>query len=128
MSTRLKPLRKYYFHLPRRIVESFVTFVYTFKYLNIYECEIKFHLKFLALIQKLSVSPVYPNSIWGSICKQAFLRNIPNKIQKLYFKWKNNSCNVQSIVKDAFDRSTNAVTFREKSPFGRHFELITKIF
>ncbi len=62
------------------------------------------------LTQRLSVSANNPSSIWGSICKQVYLCNKPDKRQKLYLKWKNNSCNVQSIVKDTLNKRTSSVT------------------
>ena len=52
------------------------------------------------IVQSLSVSARSAESIWGTLCKKVHSCNKPEKRRKLYLKWKNNSHNIRSILKE----------------------------
>ena len=61
-------------------------------------------LPFKQLVQSLSVSSSSPSSIWGSICKKVYTCNKPDTRHRLYLKWKKNSHNIRTLVRDALNK------------------------
>ena len=69
---------------------------------------------FDTLIQSLSVNAKISSSIWCSIYNQVHSCNKTEKRHKLFLKWKNNSCNIQFIVKDGFNKSIPSVSAEDQ--------------
>ena len=66
-------------------------------------------LSFEQLVQSLSVSSSSLSSIWGSICKKVYSCNKPDKRHSLYLKWRKNSHNIRTLVRDALINVLNKV-------------------
>ena len=58
----------------------------------------------------MSVTSSSPSSIWGSICKKVYSCNKPDKRHSLYLKWRKNSHDIRTLVRDALNKDKALVS------------------
>ena len=58
----------------------------------------------------MSVTSSSPSSIWGSICKKVYSYNKSDTRHSLYLKWRKNSHDIRTLVRDALNKDKALVS------------------